>query len=87
MTDRDFAAVEGLWLGYQVISQTPITGGSTLFFPYDISLECNASFTNLYPANASIFITTNDNSSTEVRASAFNLVLCVCRATNVRTLH
>ena len=72
MTDRDFMAVEGLWLGYQVISQTPITGGSTLFFPYDISLECDASFTNLYPANASIFITTNDNSSTEVRVR----VLC-----------
>lgn len=65
VTDHDFEAVEGLWLGYQVISQTPITGGSTVFFSYNISSQCNASFTNLYPANATIFIDTNTNSSTK----------------------
>jgi hypothetical protein len=77
VTDHDFEAVEGLWLGYQVISQTPITGGSTVFFSYNISSQCNASFTNLYPANATIFFDTNTNSSTKVRASAFR-VPCVC---------
>jgi hypothetical protein len=72
--------VEGLWLAYQVISQTPITGGTDVLFPYDIN-QCSASFTNLYTANASFFFnttsnTTNSNVSEVPCPIPFAAILC-----------
>jgi hypothetical protein len=60
--------VEGLWLAYQVISQTPVTGGTDVLFPYDIN-QCSAYFTNLYTANASIYINTTSNNTTNSNVS------------------